>query len=529
VTPLQHTGVKYREEQETRKEETMKRIISILFALALVLAFSLVATVPVAAATRNVPGTYATIQAAIDAANPGDTIVVAAGTYAGNINVNKSSLTIVGDPGDSSPGPGVNAPIIDGGGAVADAFDLANGVSNVTISGFEIRNFAATDFTNGTGVGVQAWVPSTSNITVSDNWFHDVGYGVMVGNDGSSAKYALGTHRNWAVSGNIIENFFSIGVELTDTSNSSVQGNVIHMPGVGVNGQIGIFSWAHISQSGLTVTENTIDGTMVAFPAVYMYAWNDVAPTPNLNDVTIGNNTISTIGSPFQVYLRDIGTGTVTGVHVNYNSLTGLNGLKNLTAVSIDGTKNWWGANDGPSGVGPGSGAAVSANVLFLPWACKPTTGGLAYLTPSAGMIDDLAPVSTPPNPPATFPYGMFTFKITGLSAGEEVTLTIELPGPTPVGTKWWKYHNNTWSPMDIGSDNGDNIITVTLKDGRTPDDEDLISGQITDQGGPGGGAVGWETYPVSKARVLLPWVALLVAIASGVSLLVLRRRRTQT
>ena len=138
----------------------MKRLFSILFALALVLAFSLVATTPVAAATRNVPGTYATIQAAIDAANPGDTIVVAAGTYAGNINVNKSSLTIVGDPGDSSPGPGANAPIIDGGGAVADAFDLANGVSNVTISGFEIRNFTATDFTNGTGVGVQAWCPA---------------------------------------------------------------------------------------------------------------------------------------------------------------------------------------------------------------------------------------------------------------------------------------------------------------------------------------------------------------------------------
>jgi hypothetical protein len=529
----------------------MKRIFSILFALALVLSFSLMATTPVgaiplttdhyvaAAGTNTSPyDTWAkaahTIQNAIDAATAGDTVHVAAGTYAGNININKSSLTIVGDPGDSSPGPGANAPIIDGGGVVADAFDLANGVSNVTISGFEIRKFAATDFTNGTGVGVQAWVPSTSNITVSDNWFHDVGYGVMVGNDGSSAEYALGTHRNWTVSGNIIENFFSIGVELTDTSNSSVQGNVIHMPGVGVYGQIGIFSWAHISQSGLTVTENTIDGTMVLFPAVYMYAWDDVAATPNLNDVTIGNNTISTTGSPFQVYLRDIGTGTVTGVHVNYNSLTGLNGLRNRTAVSIDGTKNWWGANDGPSGVGPGSGAAISGNVLFdvlfVPWACQPTTGDLAYLTPSAGVIDDLTPVSTPPNPPARFPYGMFTFKITGLSTGQEVTLTIELPGPVPIGTKWWKYHNSTWSPMDISDDDGDNIITVALKDGRTPDDEDLIAGQITDQGGPGEpGAVGWETYPINKVRVFLPWIALFAAIAVGVSLLVLRRRRAQS
>jgi len=520
----------------------MKRIFSILFALALVLAFSLVATTPAAAATTYyvAPGgndawdglswgtAWLTIQHAVSTAPSGSTIMVAAGTYAGNININKSSLTIVGDPGDSSPGPGANAPIIDGGGLVADAFDLANGVSDLTISGFEIRKFAATDFTNGTGVGVQAWVPSTSNITVSDNWFHDVGYGVMAGND---ADYGLGTHRNWTVRGNIIERVYSVGVELTDTSNSSVQGNVIHLSCNNISyGPIGIFSWAHISQSGLTISGNTIDGAMCVFPAVYMYAYDDVAPSPNLNGVTIRNNTISTTGAPYQVYLRDIGTGTVTGVHVNYNSLTGLNGLKSLTAARIDGTYNWWGADDGPSGEGPGHGSAVSTNVDFVPWACQPTTGGQAYLTPSAGVIDDLTPVSTPPNPPATFPYGMFTFKITGLSTGGEVTLTIELPGPVPVGTKWWKYHNNTWSPMDIGDDDGDNVITVALKDGRTPDDEDLTDGQITDQGGPGNpGAVGWETYPVSRVRVLLPWIALLAAIAVGGSLLVLRHRRTTT
>ena len=157
------------------------------------------------------------------------------------------------------------------------------------------------------------------------------------------------------------------------------------------------------------------------------------------------------------------------------------------------------------------------------------TGTGEASFTASPGAVGDLTAVETPAGAPTEFPHGMFTFKITGISSGEEVTLTIELPDPVPVGTKWWKYHNNTWSPLPIGSDNGDEIITVTLKDGRTPDDEDSTPGQITDQGGPGGGAVGWETYPVSKARVLLPWVALLVAIASGASLLVLRRRRTQT
>jgi len=40
---------------------------------------------------------------------------------------------------------------------------------------------------------------------------------------------------------------------------------------------------------------------------------------------------------------------------------------------------------------------------------------------------------------------------------------------------------------------------------------------------------VGWETYPINKVRVLLPWIALLTAIIIGASLLVLRHRRAQS
>jgi uncharacterized repeat protein (TIGR01451 family) len=42
-------------------------------------------------------------------------------------------------------------------------------------------------------------------------------------------------------------------------------------------------------------------------------------------------------------------------------------------------------------------------------------------------------------------------------------------------------------------------------------------------------GPVGWTTYPISKVRVLLPWIALVAAIMAGVSLLLLRRRRAQS
>lgn len=38
------------------------------------------------------------------------------------------------------------------------------------------------------------------------------------------------------------------------------------------------------------------------------------------------------------------------------------------TLVEIDATMNWWGAKDGPSGQGAGTGDAVSSNVNFSPW-----------------------------------------------------------------------------------------------------------------------------------------------------------------
>jgi hypothetical protein len=58
--------------------------------------------------------------------------------------------------------------------------------------------------------------------------------------------------------------------------------------------------------------------------------------------------------------------------------------------------------------------------------------------------------------------------------------------------------------------------IRVTL--GGSPDDAEL------DPGDP----IGWETYPISKVRVLLPWIALAAAVAAGIAILA-RRRRAQS
>jgi len=300
---------------------------------------------------------HMTIPAAINAASAGDVINVGAGTYAGNIIVNKS-LTILGDPGDALPGPGENAPVIDGGSLPGDAFKIVHGVTNLTIKGFEMRNFTS-PLMNGIGNGISAWVGSTSNITIQDNYFHHLGYnGVLVGNDKSTNPAKWGDHSNWLIKNNIIGNFGYIGFELTNTSNSNIEDNIIHLatPYIGA-----IFSSARRTESGLTVKNNQIDGTpSTAYPVIYIYAYDLDMPNPNLNNVLIEGNTIATIGTPYQIYIRNIGTGTVTGVTVVNNNLFS---LKNLTSAVIDATCNWWGSTV-PATIA----SQIFGSVTYMPW-----------------------------------------------------------------------------------------------------------------------------------------------------------------
>jgi len=114
------------------------------------------------------------------------------------------------------------------------------------------------------------------------------------------------------------------------------------------------------------------------------------------------------------------------------------------------------------------------------------TGTGTACFAATPGCIANLAAAAISPYPGVELPHGMFSFKVCCINPGQPVTLTITLPGPVPRGTKWWKFQGGMWHTLPIGSDNGDNIIAITLTDGVFPGDADGIAGQITDPGGPG-------------------------------------------
>jgi len=584
----------------------MKRVFSILLAVALVLAFSLVVATPVAAATLtvdtslpNVPPNYHTLQAAITAANPGDTIEVAAGTYNVDaeswqawgtcIHINVENLHI--------KGAGSGSTVLD----ARHTYSVLNGPgptqAHCTVVWVQAQTCTIEGLTVKRGdYGIRAnWNgPSTSltliDVVVDGNY----GNGIVFENDITTATFTNVVAQNSGDRGIYFSsNADATAVTLTNTSCNNnghagfgCQGSIANLSitgGTFNNNTGGLFTdtyghtlgpyygfgielWNCVgSISGVTASGNGFGGPDIIVGP--QYGLEGGAGIAVEGGSTLANNIIITgsslVNNRNGLWIQDPDSVTNWGgctwwfgtVAVHLSNIAGntefgvLNCLAGcappLPGATMSATCNWWNHASGPSNIGPGTGDKVSQLVTFSPWLAEsyalqrsvtPTTGGgTAYFSSDKGNIVGLTAVAPPAGAPAgvTFPYGMFSFQVCCISTGATVTLAVTLPGPVPVGTKWYKYNAGSWDPMDIGDDNGDNVITVMLTDGASPDDEDSIAGQITDQGGPGypgaGGAVGWETYPVSKVRVLLPWIALLAAIVAGTSLLVLRRRRITT
>jgi hypothetical protein len=111
--------------------------------------------------------------------------------------------------------------------------------------------------------------------------------------------------------------------------------------------------------------------------------------------------------------------------------------------------------------------------------------GGTATLSSSDGTVGNAtsSPVpSTPPSPAGVgFPFGLIGFDVTGLSAGETVTVTVTLPAPV---SDYWKLQNGVWY-QPTGTTFAGNQVILTLTDGGTGDSDGVANGVIVDPGAP--------------------------------------------
>jgi serine protease len=182
---------------------------SALRALLLIVAFPYSVT----AATIHVPANQPTIQAAIDAAVSGDTVLVAPGTYHEAINFNGKILTVTSEQGAA-------VTVIDASGHPTVVTFQSGETRNAILSGFTITG--GRNIYSGAGIAV-----SSSSPTIRDN--------IITGNSGCSgvgidSYFSSPRIEHNTISRNVIDGCtggWGIGIYVGGNSNAEIIGNVI--------------------------------------------------------------------------------------------------------------------------------------------------------------------------------------------------------------------------------------------------------------------------------------------------------------
>ena len=370
----------------------MKRLLSILFVLALVVSVGLVTTVPVlAASTIRVPADYPTIQAAINAASDGDTIIVAAGTYQENVVISKS-LTLKGAQAGvdartrsgaetiikPNAGIGISIRTADGRVVVIDGLtvqDAEHGMGTpdaVMGADIIIRNVRVL---NSAGFGIS---PTFTLKTTVENCYVDGAKQAMNAGALDPHPLTVATFRN----NEVVNAEFGITGYLKD---SLIEGNLIRNFGKGGTGISGQFLNTTIKNNTVT---GYVKGAALSFESHYGRALSE--------NVTVEGNILT--GNNLGIYVFDTQT-TLTGFTVDFNNFddNSLYGVWNQGGQTLNATKNWWGDASGPSGAGHGQGDGISARVLYSPWlAAEPGTAPMIWGVNPTSSIQGAINVASP-------------------------------------------------------------------------------------------------------------------------------------
>lgn len=117
-------------------------------------------------------------------------------------------------------------------------------------------------------------------------------------------------------------------------------------------------------------------------------------------------------------------------------------------------------------------------------------TGIISLSTLNGGILSmsSISESSLPASgkPLTTFPHGFTSWTVSGLTAGQTITVTLTYPANIPVNSKYWKVVGGSWvdATSIVGDNDGDNVLTLTITD-NSSFDADPTQGVISDPGGP--------------------------------------------
>ncbi|WP_243075761.1 parallel beta-helix domain-containing protein [Microbacterium sp. SS28] len=208
-----------------------------------------------AAASSNTITVTTTIQAAVDAAAPGDTIRVPAGVYEEAVTITTSGLTLVGEPGA----------VLDGTRLGAQVGIRVRGVSgarlaDITIQGFEIRGYSLS--------GVLVRGVDGFRIT-GGNYIDNPLYGI----------FPVAT-TDGRIDHNTVRGSFDSGIYIGQSTDILIDGNVVHDNTVGIEVELA---------SRVTVRDNVATANSVG-AIIFVIPGRAVKVT---EDILIEGNTLS--------------------------------------------------------------------------------------------------------------------------------------------------------------------------------------------------------------------------------------------
>ncbi|MEK6281187.1 MAG: hypothetical protein AABN95_12610 [Acidobacteriota bacterium] len=337
--------------------------------------------------------TFASIQAAVDAAGPGDTIQVCAGIYNEDVNVpaTLTGLTLNGaQAGTSVTGRTAGSPVestVNG--------EVTIRATNVKMDGFSITHTesdsAVTAITVNGGADGAMIVNNILDTIVNTATGNSTAQAIYLSNDGGTDgpdNVSILDNRMSNISSNRSAKGVLIGANggTNPSVNTLIQGNSIQNVNSIISGAYGVsVATSTPGVTGLEIRDNDFN-TLTSGGWVHAVGLEGNTPGAIVDGNDFTNLVNSNIDNVAVFFQSNPSFATVEVHNNNFNLTTASFGIALHPALvishgslgSVDGACNWWNSPTGPTAASNpgGTGTKVGSNVSYEPWLIAPAPGG---------------------------------------------------------------------------------------------------------------------------------------------------------